>query len=111
MNYNINKGILGFVVLVLFITPCVISQNNDTIVFKQNDSIPAGYWWVKKKSRVFSSKIYLTSIIIISQEYNMPNESFRAKTRVLVPKVKFEIFRWMYRSASLESNPLLFVIF
>lgn len=60
MNYNINKSILGIVVLVLFITPCVISQNNDTIVFKQNDSIPVGYWCVKKKSRVFSSKIYLT---------------------------------------------------
>lgn len=60
MNYNINKSILGIVVLVLFVTPFVISQNNDTIVFKQNDSIPAGYWWVKKKTKVFAGKIILT---------------------------------------------------
>ena len=39
------------------------------------------------------------------------HESLRAKRRVLGPNEKFEIFRWMYRSASLESNPLLFVIF
>ena len=38
-------------------------------------------------------------------------EPSRAERRNFTPKSDFEIFGYMYRSASLESNPLLFVIF
>ena len=57
------------------------------------------------------NELSLLGIENYSKLLSITHESFRAKTHLLGPNEKFEIFRWMYRSAYRESNPLLFVIF